>query len=113
MSTQTVGTVPEWTMGDRLRKAREAAGFDQVDLAELIGVSRTTVSNHEVGVGKRGPSRLLLRAWAHETGVPVWWLEGQPGPSDGTSLSDTELMQYRYSWHAPTDGPVPALKVAA
>ena len=56
MSTQTVGTVPEeWTMGDRLRKAREAAGFDQVDLAELIGVSRTTVSNHEVGVGKRAP----------------------------------------------------------
>lgn len=113
MSTQSVEHIPQWTTGDRLRKAREDAGLDQVELARRIGVSRTTVSNHEIGVGKRGPSRLLLRAWAHETNTPAWWLEGQPGPSDGTSLSDTELMQYRYSWHAPTDGPVPALKVAA
>ena len=75
--------------------------MDQVDLAVRVGVSRGTISNHEVGIGSRGPSKLLLRAWATETGVPLWWLEGQSGPSDGTSVSDTELMQYRYAASAP------------
>jgi transcriptional regulator with XRE-family HTH domain len=29
--------IPEWTTADRLRKAREAACMDQLELAERIG----------------------------------------------------------------------------
>lgn len=104
MSTQPDSRIPAWTQGDRLRKAREEAGLSQGALAELIGVSRATVSNAEVGVGKKGPLKVTVRAWALATGVPAEWLEtgrvsSDPGsggqPSSGRRLSDTELMQYR------------------
>jgi transcriptional regulator with XRE-family HTH domain len=104
MSTQPAHGVPQWTMGDRLRKAREEAGLSQVELAIQIGVARNTIGNHELGVGARGPQRVVLNAWAAATGVPVEWLEtgrapSDPGsggqPSSGRRLSDTELMQYR------------------
>lgn len=75
MSTQTHHHIPEWTLGDRLRKAREDAGMDQAALAEALGVSRATISNHEVGIGKRGTSRMMIRAWALATGVPAEWIE--------------------------------------
>lgn len=91
-------------MGDRLRKAREEAGLSQAELAVRIGISRNTVGNHEIGIGERGPQRVVLLAWAAATGVPVEWLQtgavpSDPGsgaqPTSGRRVSDTELMQYR------------------
>ena len=38
------------TLGNRLREAREAAGWTQAELAERIGVSRKTVNTVENGV---------------------------------------------------------------
>lgn len=75
MSTQTHHRTPEWTLGDRLRKAREEAGLDQAALADALGVSRATISNHEVGIGKRGTNRMMIRAWALATGVEAEWIE--------------------------------------
>jgi len=104
MSTQPESRIPTWTQGDRLRKARENAGLSQHELADMIGVSRATVSNAEVGVGKKGPLAITVRAWALATGVPVEWIETGRAASDpgsggqspsGRRLSDTELMQYR------------------
>lgn len=37
-------------LGNRLREAREAAGWTQAELAERIGVSRKTVNTVENGV---------------------------------------------------------------
>lgn len=92
MSQMTqVQTVPEWTLGDRLRKAREAAGYaSQKDFAKATGISRGTVSSHEAG--KRPTNARLLRQWARETGVSEEWLRTgaasgeQPGP-EGEPLS--------------------------
>jgi transcriptional regulator with XRE-family HTH domain len=74
--------VPEWTLGDRLRKARVHAGLDQAVLATDIGISRNTVRNYEAEHVK--PRRPVLLAWAMRTGVSLAWLMGEvPGRPDG------------------------------
>jgi transcriptional regulator with XRE-family HTH domain len=74
MTETTAKGVPTWTLGDRLRKAREFAGMEQDELARRIGISRGTVSNYELGRGVRPPKVVVLRAWAQECGVPYSWL---------------------------------------
>jgi len=82
MTIQTVGTVPEWSVSDRLRKAREHAGYEQAALAEAIGVSKNTIGNYERGAVT--PRRPVLLSWALATGVPlVWLVDGEsPRPQD-------------------------------
>jgi DNA-binding XRE family transcriptional regulator len=64
--------VPEITLPIRLRLARDAAGFNQEELADRIGISRRTVANYEVG---RHPTRRpYLLSWALATGVDISWL---------------------------------------
>ena len=87
MTTPNVERIPEFTIGDRLRKARELTGLDQGPFADEIGVSRGTVSNYEAGK-TTAIKRLYLRTWAMRTGVPVEWLAtGQvtrrPTPPEG------------------------------
>lgn len=94
-----VGRIPVITVAHRLRIAREASGLDQGQLATLIGISRTSVSNAEVG--KHEPRRILLNAWALATGVPVSWLETgaeqqSPHPSDpdgGEAVEPPEVIE--------------------
>lgn len=73
-------TVPVFTEGDRLRKAREVIGLDQEKFADVLGVSRGTVSNYE---RSRTTHRrvIVIRAWSLATGVPVEWLQ-QPDESE-------------------------------
>lgn len=71
-ATQVTG-IPQWTLADRCRKAREHAGMDQRQLADAIGVARNTVVNYEHG--HRQPREIVLRAWAMATGVPLEWLK--------------------------------------
>ena len=70
--------VPEWTMGDRLRKAREVAGYSQAELALAAGISRQTISNAELD--DRHPHPLTLKAWSAATGVALSWLLDSDGP---------------------------------
>lgn len=73
MSTQTLAPrIPKFDLNDRLRKARETADLDQTQLAELIGVSRNSVSAAERGASK--PRKPVLIAWAFATRVPFEWL---------------------------------------
>lgn len=73
MSTATIPLrVPKFDLSDRLRKARESAGFDQVQLSEQIGISRTSISAAERGSTK--PRKAVLIAWAFATRVPFEWL---------------------------------------
>lgn len=74
MTASTAPVIPQWTLGDRLRKARESAGMDQLELANRVGISRNTVSNYELGNGTRPPKVVVLRAWANECGVPYEWI---------------------------------------
>lgn len=64
--------VPQWTLQDGLRKAREFAGFEQGELADRMEMSRATVSNYERGVAR--PKRSTVIAWAFACGVEAEWL---------------------------------------
>jgi transcriptional regulator with XRE-family HTH domain len=69
-------TVPQWTLGDRLRKAREHAGLKQTEMAEEIGIGRSSIINYESDKAK--PPRPVLVAWALRCAVPYEWLAGEP-----------------------------------
>lgn len=80
------GVVPEFTIGDRLRKAREYAGYEQGPFADLMGVSRGTISNYERDLASK-VKPIVLNQWALITGVRRDWLEtgegGATTPPDG------------------------------
>ena len=87
MTTATTAPreIPEWTITDRLRKARELTGLDQGPFADRIGVSRGTVSNYERG--SKTHKKSVLMTWAMGSGVPLEWLmtgeEGTPHAPQG------------------------------
>lgn len=78
--TQTL--IPAWTLADRLRKARKAAGLEQDHIAEQLGVARTTIAGWENG--HHTPATLYVREWATITGVDLGWLRG-----GGVTTTDT------------------------
>lgn len=66
---------PQFDIHDRLRKAREVAGYDQGPLAAIIGISRATVVNYETG--NTSATRLkpyVVQRWAEVTGVSYEWI---------------------------------------
>jgi transcriptional regulator with XRE-family HTH domain len=78
MTETQAGSIPTWTVGDRLRKARQHAGLEQAEFAEEIAVSRGTVLNYENDRVK--PRMIVLRAWSMRTGVPLHWLMDGESP---------------------------------
>ena len=90
MTTQiwNTGDIPVFTIGDRLRKARELTGLSQGDFAAEIDISPRSVSNYESEAV--APKRLVLKAWAMRTGVPFEWIvNGDINPgNDGISVKD-------------------------
>jgi transcriptional regulator with XRE-family HTH domain len=77
------GVVPAINLPQRLRLAREHAGLDQNELAERIGLSRTSVSSSELG--RSTPRKIVLKTWALATGVSLAWIEtgNAPASPDG------------------------------
>lgn len=90
---QAGGLVLEFGITDRLRKAREHAGYaNQKAFAELTGISRGTIANYENPEWKTRKSYILTQ-WALATGVDLHWLEtgeGGPGGPDGEPAPDTK-----------------------
>ena len=77
--------VPQFTRGDRLRKARSLTGLNTRDFAKEIGVSHGTVTNAEHDKPVRP---ITIKQWALATGVPAEWLEHGIAPADGGGPSD-------------------------
>lgn len=78
--------VPEFTLGDRLRKARSLTGLTTRQFVERIGVSHGTITNAE---GEKVEiRRITLQAWAMATGVPVEWLVSGSTTTSPTPTSD-------------------------
>lgn len=86
MTMQTaVGVIPQWTLGDRLKKARQQTGLTTREFAVQIGVSQKTVTDAEND--KHDVRRITILMWSAKTGVPLEWLESgetsTPQPPDG------------------------------
>jgi len=60
------------SIGDRIRHARKAAGLNQTELAERVGVSQPSVANWESGV--HDPRRVMLAKLAEALGTSLDWL---------------------------------------
>lgn len=89
------GFIPEWDLGDRLRKARTTTGLGIVEFAEKMGISRATVSAAESG--KNEPHKNTVKMWALATGVSYeWLLNGKtPPPGNGDGVEDGAPSQIR------------------
>ena len=87
------GAQPPIELRHRLRIAREYAGLEQEQLADVMEVGRSTVSNAELG--KVEPRRMTVNAWALATGVSVDWLRGRPvpDPPPGCDIRTTDYKQ--------------------
>lgn len=66
------GAVPEWTLGDRLRKARTRVKMTQEDIATALQIGTRSVANYEADTTR--PGYLVAKEWAEVTGVALWWL---------------------------------------
>lgn len=64
--------VPNWTTGDRLRKARESHGVSVEAMAQRLGVNRRTIARWE---RDRSVPKMGVMAYALACDVPVEWLE--------------------------------------
>lgn len=85
MTTATEWVIPEWTVGDRMRKALEDRGLGVAEAALRFGVGRNTISNwiH----GRTTPPAIVLEVWADYTNVPLSWLQTGIVPNGGDGLA--------------------------
>ncbi len=67
----------EWTLADRLRKAREAAGLSKAQLAAVGGITRETVGFYESNESTRKrPLVFIVNVYAAHTPATLEWLLG-------------------------------------
>jgi ribosome-binding protein aMBF1 (putative translation factor) len=73
---------PQWDVADRMRKALRVSGVGVQEIADYLGVTRSTVSTWING--RIEPSVQTLRLWAQQTGVSYEWLtQDDDGPRPG------------------------------
>lgn len=79
------GIVPEWTFGERVKKARKVADIHSAEeLAERLDMSRNGVGGWETDTSL--PTFRKLCALARETGVSVRWLAGNDYTDNGQPI---------------------------
>ena len=63
------------TLGQQIRRAREAAGITQVELANMLGIQQDHVSSYETGRVEPLSSRLfeIVRALGADHLPLSWW----------------------------------------
>ena len=76
--TEQGAAIPTWDVTDRMRKALRTADLGALEMADYLGVSRTSVSSWING--RIRPSTPVLRLWAMRCDVPFEWLR------DGTDI---------------------------
>lgn len=67
------GPMKHLTAGQRIRQAREAAGYNQGEFAKLVGCKRNTLSEIENGESKL-PSAVVLHNMCNVLGKTTGWI---------------------------------------
>lgn len=80
----TTTIIPEWTLADRLIKARQSAHMTQHEFANATGLGVATIKRFEAGTHQ--PKRATLLGWAVACGVDPEWLEH--GTDTGTVTTE-------------------------
>lgn len=100
--------IPEWTLGDRLAKARkDGAGLNQEQMAERLDVKPSTLAAWESDRSRPRDLAGIAQQWAEITGADPAWLLGfrtgsfsphphfdlvtNPNPLQGTLAFDRHL----------------------
>ena len=83
----------EFDTADRLRRALRISGVGVQEMADYLGVGRTTVSNWISG--RIEPRPAMVRLFALRTGFPYeWLLTGEtPSPTDGEGVTAGRLRE--------------------
>src|SRR5258707_13342976 len=84
---EPAGDVPDWDIADRMRKALRTADIGVGEMADYLGVSRTSVSNWING--RIEPSFQTVRLWSMRTGVELEWVLGRTLGLTGTTIRPT------------------------
>ncbi len=82
--------IPAFTVGDRLRKAREAARIPAGVMATDLDVDRSSITRYERATKVK---RTIALAYAMRTQVPVEWLLTGETPSGGDGGSGSRLWE--------------------
>lgn len=83
--------IPEWTLGDRLRKARERKGLGVEEMATLLGRQRNAVTRYE---RSQTVDVNIVHRYASLTGISLRWILGEmPDPGD-SSISGSITGRY-------------------
>lgn len=108
-TTETLGRRPEWTLGDRLAKARRAAGYSVNAAAAHFGLNPKTINNYESD--RTTPGRAVVLQWALWTGYDARWLEHGIEP-DGDPGTPGDLPVHGSPWNLPMAPVVPLVRAA-
>lgn len=65
------------TFAKKLKKAREESGYTQRDIAQIIGISKSTIASYETG--RTEPNIEILGTLADFYAVSTDWLIGTMG----------------------------------
>src|SRR5690606_17395828 len=90
--------VPQWTLGERLRKAMHWGGVDEARIARILGVTDRTVRNYLSDATR--PKLVVLRQWADATRVPLDWLIGDDEEYLDLTKTDAEQVVRQSGWTA-------------
>ncbi len=73
-------TVPEWTLADRLAKARQSVGLSQREFGKLTSLSTRQIQFAETGTAQRSQD-VIITVYAFKTGVDYNWLKTGAKPT--------------------------------
>ena len=100
-TTAPTPSIPEETLGERMRRALRKEHIGVQEMADYLGVARNTVStwlNDRIE-----PSEQTLMLWAMRTGVPLEWLKHGlvpfPRGLDQTRDTGTDTRKYHDNRH--------------
>jgi len=97
MSVHESTTLPQ-TLAARLKLAREAAGLNQIQLAEMVGISQTAISWLEVGKTLRtGFIAEIAKALCVD---PLWLALGDGSAPDPVAARDNQLRHDAEKWES-------------